>query len=71
MAKTRQSSIRLPEAEHQLVEAVARVDGLSTNEFTRQALHEAVERRREDPEFMRRLRERMERDRKVLDALAQ
>lgn len=51
-------------------EAIARAEGTSLNETVKQALSEAVERRRNDPEFKKRLRRIIEEDRELLERLA-
>jgi predicted transcriptional regulator len=51
-------------------DALARADGISLNETVKQALKEAVERRRKDPEFKARLRRVIEEDRELLERLA-
>lgn len=51
-------------------EAIARAEGTSLNETVKQALTEAVERRRKDPEFKKRLRRIIEEDRELLERLA-
>ena len=51
-------------------EAIARAEGTSLNETVKQALKEAVERRRKDPEFKARLRRIIEEDRELLERLA-
>ena len=51
-------------------EAVARAEGKSLNETVKQALIEAVERRRQDPEFRERLTRIIEQDRELLERLA-
>jgi hypothetical protein len=51
-------------------EAIARAEGTSLNETVKQALKEAVERRRTDPEFKARLRRIIEEDRELLERLA-
>src|SRR5438045_6119156 len=48
-------------------EAIARAEGLSLNETVKQALREAVERRRKDPKFKARLRRIIEEDRELLE----
>lgn len=52
------------------VEAIARAEGKSLNETVRQALAEAVEHRRRDPQFKARLRQIIEEDRELLERLA-
>ena len=51
-------------------EAIARADGVSLNETVKRALADAVERRRKDPEFKKRLRRIIEEDRELLERLA-
>ena len=51
-------------------EALARAEGQSLNETVKIALREAVERRREDPEFNARLRRIIDEDRELLQRLA-
>ena len=48
----------------------SRAEGRSLNETVKQALKEAVERRRNDPEFKARLRRIIEEDRELLERLA-
>ncbi len=50
--------------------ALARADGTSLNETVKQALSEAVDRRRKDPAFKSRLRRIIEEDRELLERLA-
>jgi hypothetical protein len=52
------------------VEALARAEGQSLNETLKVALREAVERRRKDPNFKKRLRRIIEEDRELLERLA-
>jgi predicted transcriptional regulator len=51
-------------------EALARAEGQSLNETVKQALIEAVERRRQDPEFQQRVKRIIEQDRELLERLA-
>ena len=51
-------------------EALARAEGKSLNETVKQALTEAVERRRMDPEFKARVRRIIKEDRELLERLA-
>jgi predicted transcriptional regulator len=51
-------------------EALARAEGVSLNETVKQALTEAVERRRQDPKFKERIRRIIEEDRELLERLA-
>jgi Arc/MetJ family transcription regulator len=50
--------------------ALARAEGKSLNETVKQALREAAEARRKDPEFKARLRRIIEEDRELLERLA-
>jgi predicted transcriptional regulator len=67
---TKNMTVRLPDELAKDTEALARAEGLSVNETVRQALVEAVERRREDPEFRARLRRVIEEDQELLERLA-
>lgn len=51
-------------------EALARAQGTSLNETVKQALRDAVARRRKDPEFKKRVRRIIEEDRELLERLA-
>jgi predicted transcriptional regulator len=55
-------TVRLPDELAADAEALARVEGQSVNETVKQALAEAVERRRKDPKFRGRLRRIIEED---------
>lgn len=50
--------------------ALARAEGKSLNETVKQALTEAVARRRRDPKFKARLRRIIEEDRELVERLA-
>jgi hypothetical protein len=63
-------TLRLDEELAADTEALARAEGKSLNETVKQALKEAVERRRSDPEFKARLRRIIEEDRELLERLA-
>jgi hypothetical protein len=67
---TKNLTVRLPEDLAAAAEAVARADGTSLNETVKEALAEAVERRRKDPAFKKRLRQIIEEDRELLERLA-
>ena len=62
--------MRLPDELAADVEALARVEGASLNETVKQALIEAVERRRKNPKFKARLGKIIEEDRELLERLA-
>jgi Arc/MetJ-type ribon-helix-helix transcriptional regulator len=67
---TKNFTVRLPDDVARDAEALARVEGKSVNETVRSALVEAVERRRADPEFKKRLRRIIDEDRTLLERLA-
>jgi len=67
---TKNLTVRLPDELAADAEALARAEGQSVNETVKQALAEAVERRRNDPEFRARLRRIIEEDRALLERLA-
>ena len=52
------------------IEALARAEGRSQNEIVKIALREAVERRRKDPTFRKRVRQIINEDRELLERLA-
>ncbi len=51
-------------------EALARAEGQSINETVKEALREAVERRRKDPKFKARVQRIIDEDRELLERLA-
>lgn len=65
------TTIRMSEDLASTVEVVARGRGISINTMVVDALIAEVERARHDDEFMSKLREITERDREILDRLAQ
>lgn len=65
------TTVRLPEELATTVEVVARGRGISVNTLVVDALTAEVERVRHDEEFMGKLREITERDKEILDRLAQ
>ena len=67
---TKNLSVRLDDELASDTEALARAEGKSLNETIKRALAEAVQRRREDPEFRERVRRIIEQDRKLLERLA-
>jgi predicted transcriptional regulator len=68
---TKHVTVRLPDDLAAEAEAVARAEGRSLNETVKEALAEAVERKRQDPAFKKRLRKIIEQDRELLERLAQ
>jgi hypothetical protein len=67
---TKNLTIRVPDDVTANAEAIARVDGVSLNETIKQSLVEAIERRRQNPEFKTRLKKIIEEDRELLERLA-
>ena len=67
---TKNLTVRLPDELAADAEALARVEGTSLNETVKQALIEAVQRRRKNPKFKARLAKIIEEDRALLERLA-
>ena len=65
------TTVRMPQDLADEVEAIARGRGASVNAVILDALVAEIERVKNDKEFMARLREITERDREILDRLAQ
>jgi len=63
-------TVRLDDELASDTEALARAEGKSLNETVKHALAEAVQRRREDPEFKARVKRIIEEDRELLERLA-
>ena len=69
---TKQTTVRLPDDLADDAEAVARVRGDSVNQLIIDSLAAEIERVRADDDFTARLRKKLiERDREILDRLAQ
>ncbi len=67
---TKNLTIRLPDDLAADAEAVARVEGISVNETVKQALIEAIDRRRKDPGFRASLARVVQEDQELLQRLA-
>lgn len=67
---TKQTTVRLPDELADQVEAVARAQGTSVNQFIIDALHIEIDRVRKDEDFQARVKRLVERDREILDRLA-
>lgn len=63
-------TVRLPDDVAEDARALARAEGQSMNETVKQALIEAVERRRKDPKFKALVRKIIEEDRELFERLA-
>jgi len=65
------TTVRLPEELAETAEVVARTRGVSVNTLILDALQAEVDRVRQDDDFMERLRTLVERDKDILDRLAE
>jgi len=64
-------SLRLSEDKAAELAAVARVDDMPVSEVVREAIDNHIASRREDPDFQKRLKLRLDEDAEVLERLAQ
>lgn len=67
---TKNLTVRLPDELAEDTEALARVEGQSVNETIKNALSDAIDARRRDPEFKRRVQQIIDEDRELLERLA-
>ena len=67
---TKNLTVRLPDQLAADAEALARVEGKSVNETIKDALADAVQKRRRDPKFKARVRQIIQEDRELLERLA-
>ena len=65
------TTVRLPEDLADTAEVVARARGVSVNQLILEALQSEVDRVRQDEEFMTLLHTLVERDKEILDRLAE
>lgn len=63
------TTVRFPTDQADALDTVARVDELAVSEIIRTAVEAHIERRRQDPEFMARLKARIDQDRRLLAKL--
>jgi hypothetical protein len=68
---TKQTTVRLPRELADQAEAIARVRGASLNQMIIESLEAEIERVRNDAEFVARAKQLLERDREIIDRLAQ
>jgi predicted transcriptional regulator len=68
---TKQTTVRLPDELADDAEAVARVKGESLNQLIVDSLAAEIERVRADADFTARAKRLLDRDREILDRLAQ
>lgn len=67
---TKNMTVRLPDELAADAEALARVEGKSVNETIKDALSAAIDQRRRDPKFKKRVQQIIEEDRELLERLA-
>lgn len=67
---TKNLTVRLDDDLAADTEALARAEGQSLNETVKEALREAIERRRRDPKFRARIQRIIKEDRELLERLA-
>jgi len=67
----RATTVRMPEELAEKADVIARGRGISVNALMLEALEAEIERVRHDDEFIARLRELTERDKEILDRLAE
>jgi uncharacterized protein (DUF1778 family) len=65
------TTVRLDESEAELLEQAARVDGVSQNEFIRQAVLDRIAARKADPAFQEAVRQAVKANRRVFERLAE
>jgi uncharacterized protein (DUF1778 family) len=65
------TTVRLNNDEADLLEQAARVDGVSQNEFIRQAVLDRIAARKADPEFQNELRRAIKLNQRALERLAE
>ena len=63
------TTVRFPTDQADALDTVARVDELAVSEIIRTAVEAHIERRRQDPEFMARLKARIDQDQRLLAKL--
>jgi uncharacterized protein (DUF1778 family) len=65
------TTVRLDNDEADLLEQAARVDGVSQNEFIRQAVLDRIAARKADPEFQNEVRRAIKLNQRALERLAE
>lgn len=68
---SKQTTVRLPDELADAAETVARVQGTSVNQLIIDSLVSEINRTRADEDFMTRAKRILDRDREILDRLAQ
>jgi Arc/MetJ-type ribon-helix-helix transcriptional regulator len=64
------TTLRIPESMADELAAVARADHISVSEVVREAIENHLTARRSDEEFKKRLKQRLEEDREILERLS-
>lgn len=70
MPETKITTIRQDADQHAELEALAQVEGVPVSRIVRDAISDALEQRRKDPEFQARLKRHLEENRRILERLA-
>lgn len=70
MGETKVTTIRQDADQAAELEAVAQVEGVPVSRIVRDAIGEALQKRRSDAEFQERLRRHLDENRRVLERLA-
>ncbi len=65
------TTVRLDKEEAEVLEQAARVDGVSQNEFIRQAVLDRIAARKADPEFQERVTKAIRINKRALERLAE
>ena len=65
------TTVRLDDDEAELLEQAARIDGVSQNEFIRQAVLDRIAARKADPAFQDELRKAIKLNQRALERLAE
>jgi hypothetical protein len=68
---TKQTTVRLPEELADEAETIARLQGTSVNQLIVDSLATEINRVRADADFMNRARRLLDRDREIIDRLAE
>lgn len=71
MGETKVTTIRQNADQHAELEAVADVEGVAVSQVVRDAIAEALDKRRKDPQFQERLRRHLDENRRTLERLAE
>lgn len=70
MAEQRVTTVRQDADQHAELEAVAQVEGVPVSQVVRDAIADALNKRRKDPEFQERLQRHLDENRRILERLA-